>query len=391
MILSPGQLKAKLKIKEKNLKAGAYFHYPFCLKKCPYCHFYSYPGQEEDHLLWLAAIQWEINLVAEQLSGLVEIETVYFGGGTPSSLRPEEIEGLLSSLSKNFNCDLKEITLEFNPETSSQKLLGFKQAGVNRLSLGAQSFSDWMLKSLGRLHSVDDIFETINQARKAGFTNLNLDLMIGLPGEDTPVFEGNMKGIEITRPEQVAVYMLEELDEVPFKKAWEENPVSEEELAETYENYQTALGQVGYEQYEISNYARQGYACRHNLKYWEYKPVIGFGPSAASHLAFLRWQNIPDLKPWSKAILEGQMNLSEYLVLSQETALKEKLMSGLRLAAGVDWGLIKEEYAGLDFSSYEEKITELAANDCLELAGSRLRIPSSQFLVANSILSELLF
>lgn len=391
MILSPGQLKGKLKIKEKNLKAGAYFHYPFCLKKCPYCHFYSYPGQEEEHRLWLSGIQQEISLVAEQLSGLFEIETVYFGGGTPSSLRPEEIEGLLSSLSKNFNCDLKEITLEFNPETSGQKLLGFKQAGVNRLSLGAQSFSDWMLKSLGRLHSVDDIFETINQARKAGFTNLNLDLMIGLPGEDTPVFEDNTKGIEITRPEQVAVYMLEELDEVPFKKAWEENPVSEEELAETYENYQTALGQLGYEQYEISNYARQGYACRHNLKYWEYKPVIGFGPSAASHLAFLRWQDIPDLKLWSKAILESQMNLSEYLVLSQETALKEKLMSGLRLAAGVDWGLIKEEYAGLDFSSYEEKITELAANGCLELAGSRLRIPSSRFLVANSILSELLF
>jgi len=124
MILSPGQLKAKLKIKEKNLKAGAYFHYPFCLKKCPYCHFYSYPGQEEDHLLWLAAIQREINLVAEQLSGLVEIETVYFGGGTPSSLRPEEIEVLLSSLSKNFNCDLKEITLEFNPEPLARSFWG---------------------------------------------------------------------------------------------------------------------------------------------------------------------------------------------------------------------------------------------------------------------------
>lgn len=391
MILSPGQLKGKLKIKEKNLKAGAYFHYPFCLKKCPYCHFYSYPGQKEDHLLWLAGIQREISLVAEQLSGLFEIDTVYFGGGTPSGLRPEEIEGLLSSLSKNFNCDLKEITLEFNPETSGRKLLGFKQAGVNRLSFGAQSFSDWLLKSLGRLHSVDAIFEVINQAREAGFTNLNLDLMIGLPGEDAAVFEGNIKGIKITRPEQVAVYMLEELDEVPFKKVWEENPVPEEELARTYENYQAALGQLGYEQYEISNYARPGHACRHNLKYWEYEPVIGFGPSAASHLEFLRWQNVPDLKLWSGAILKGQMNLSEYLVLSQETALKEKLMSGLRLAAGVDWELIKEEYAGLEFLPYEEKIRELAACGSLEITGSRLRLPPGRFLVANLILGELLF
>jgi oxygen-independent coproporphyrinogen-3 oxidase len=238
---------------------------------------------------------------------------------------------------------------------------------------------------------VDDIFETINQARKAGFTDLNLDLMIGLPGEDAAVFEGNIKGIKITRPEQVAVYMLEELDEVPFKKVWDENPVPEEELARTYENYQATLGQLGYEQYEISNYARPGYACRHNLKYWKYEPVIGLGPSSASHLELLRWQNVPDLKLWSEAIFKGQMNLSEYLVLSRESALKEKLMSGLRLAAGIDWELIKKEYSSLDFLPYEEKIRELAACGSLEITGSRLRLPPDRFLVANSILSELLF
>jgi oxygen-independent coproporphyrinogen-3 oxidase len=391
MILSPGQLKEKFKIREKSPRAGLYFHYPFCQKKCPYCHFYSYPGQREDHHLWLAAIQPEISLVAKQVSDLIEIDTAYFGGGTPSGLRPEEIEGLLSSLSENFNCSLEEITLEVNPGSHTRKLAGFKQAGINRLSLGAQSFSEKILKALGRLHSVEDIFAAARQARQAGFKNLNLDLMIGLPGEDESTFEANILGIKTIGPEHLSVYLLEELEEVPFKKVWEENPVPEEELARTYEKYQEWLAQLGYEQYEISNYCRPGFSCRHNLKYWEYQPVIGFGPSAASHLAFLRWQNIPDLKLWSGAILEGQMNLAEFLVLSQESALKEKLMSGLRLAAGVDWELIKEEYSGLDFLSYEEKISELAASGCLEIAGTRLRIPPGRFLVANSILSELLF
>ncbi|HRD02710.1 MAG TPA: radical SAM family heme chaperone HemW [Candidatus Saccharicenans sp.] len=391
MIIAPSQLQEKIKINEKTLKVGIYFHYPICQKKCPYCHFYSYQGNYEDHELWLAAILKEISLVAGQMSDLVEIDTVYFGGGTPSCLMPEEIDVLLSSLKRNFCCGLEEITLEFNPGDHSEKLPGFRQTGINRLSLGAQSFSEKVLKTLGRLHSVGDILKSVVQARKAGLTNINLDLMIGLPGEDDSAFDANTQGIKAAGPEHLAVYMLEELDEVPFKKVWEENPIAEDQMAETYEKYQTLLLEMGYEQYEISNYARAGYACQHNLKYWEYKPVIGFGPSAASHLGFVRWQNIPDLRLWSEAVLQGQMNLAEYLVLGPEAALKEKLMSGLRLKAGVDRAQIKKEYPGINFMFYEDKIHQLVEAGCLEVTASSIRIPPGRFLIANSILSELLF
>jgi len=391
MIISPSELQEKLKFNEQSLQVGVYFHYPFCQKKCPYCHFYSYHGEKKDHDLWRQTIQREINLLAGEMAARMEIDTVYFGGGTPSSLRPEEIEQLLSRLGENFNCNLKEITLEFNPGSHTPKLAGFKQAGINRLSLGAQSFSEKILKILGRLHSVEDIFAAASEARKAGFKNLNLDLMIGLPGEDESTFEANILGIKAIGPEHLSVYMLEELDGVPFKQILEQNPVSEDRLVETYERYQKTLSELGYKQYEISNYSRPGFSCRHNLKYWEYQPVIGFGPSAASHLAFNRWQNVSDLKLWAEAILEGKLNLSELLILSPEAVLKEKLMSGLRLAAGVDWELIKEEYPGLDFFPYEERIRELSAAGCLEMSGSKLRIPSGRFLVTNSILGDLLF
>ncbi|MDD8021030.1 MAG: radical SAM family heme chaperone HemW [Acidobacteriota bacterium] len=391
MIINPVELQNKIRIKEKSRKAGAYFHYPFCPQKCPYCHFYSFSGGKEEQDAWLATIQEEISLLAGELAGLIEIDTVYFGGGTPSSLAPEEIELLLLSLKKNFSSDVKEVTLEFNPENPLEKLQDFKQAGINRLSLGAQSFSDKILESLGRLHSAGDIFESVSQARRAGLTNINLDLMIGLPGEEVSIFRANLQGIKAVQPEHLAVYMLEEIEEVPFKKNWEKNPVPEDDLATTYQKYQDSLWEMNYQQYEISNYARPGYFCQHNLKYWEYKPVVGFGPSAASHLGFVRWQNVPDLKLWSEAITNGQMHLAEYLILSPEAALKEKLMSGLRLAAGINWELIRQEFPKLDFRPYEARIHELTARGSLEKAGPNIRIKASQFLIANSILSELLF
>jgi len=391
MIITPSELQEKIKINKKNSQVGVYLHYPFCQKKCPYCHFYSYQGEKKDHDFWCQTIQKEIKLLAGEMADKMEIDTVYFGGGTPSSLRPEEIEQLLSRLGENFNCNLKEITLEFNPGSHTPKLAGFKQAGINRLSLGAQSFSEKILRTLGRLHSVEDILVAARQARKAGFKNINLDLMIGLPGEDESTFEANILGIKAIGPEHLSVYMLEELDEVPFKQIYEQNPVSEDRLVETYGRYQKTLSELGYKQYEISNYSQPGFSCRHNLKYWEYQPVIGFGPSAASHLAFNRWQNVSELKLWAEAILQGKLNLSEHLILNPEAALKEKLMSGLRLAAGVDWELIKQEYPSLDFLPYEEKIRELSAAGSLEVSGPRLRIPSGRFLVTNSILGELLF
>ena len=390
MIITPSELKEKIKITQKT-PMGVYFHYPFCQKKCLYCHFYSYQGGEKDHNLWLQTILKEINLLASGKADQMEVDTAYFGGGTPSSLLPEEIELILSRLEENFNCNLEEITLEFNPGSHTQKLAEFKQAGINRLSVGAQSFSGKVLKTLGRLHSVEDIFAAAREARKAGFKNLSLDLMIGLPGEDESTFEANIRGIKTICPEHLSVYMLEELEEVPFKKIWEKSPVSEDKLVETYERYQNILPELGYEQYEISNYSWPGFACRHNLKYWEYQSVIGFGPSAASHLTSNRWQSVADLKLWAEAVLQGKMNLAEHLILSPEATLREKLMSGLRLVAGVDWELIKEEYSSLDFLPYEEKIRELSTAGCLEMAGTRLRIPSDRFLVTNSILSELLF
>lgn len=385
----------KEKLNRGNFKAepaGFYIHFPFCSDKCPYCHFYSTRESEGEVERWHKAIKSEIQAAAKYLSNLPiqSAETIYFGGGTPSLLSPDKIREVITLIREEFSAKPSEITLEFNPESGKEWLLSWREAGLNRLSIGAQSFDERMLRILGRKHSVEQTLMFFEAARQAGFKNINLDLMIGLPGETAETVRLNLQAIADLRPEHVSIYLLEELENVPFRKVWEENPPSEEFIADVYNEYQRALDREGYQQYEISNFALPGYESKHNLKYWRYQPFVGLGPSAASHIGPIRWQNIADLKSWLEATALKQIEASEFIILDQKALLSERLAFGLRLTEGIDWSELKSDFPKINFLPYEKKIKELISSGNLSLIGSRLSIPPEKFLIANSILSELI-
>lgn len=370
---------------------GLYVHFPFCYARCPYCHFYSLSYEEGRKKIWLRTLEKEIQQAARAVSGQGMVDTLYFGGGTPSLVSPEEIAEIIACLKLNFNLELREVTLECNPEAPAGWLKGWKEAGVTRLSLGLQSLDDKVLRILGRRHSAEAGWKLLEKAREAKFHSLNLDFMTGLPGETEATLEASLKAIREFKPQHVSVYLLEEIESVPFRAIWEKNPVPEEKIVESFESYRVGLKELGYEHYEISNYALSGFACKHNLKYWLYQPFIGLGPSAASHLGRVRWQNISDFKKWREAVEQGFWELEEFLVLDREQMLKEKIAFGLRLRAGLDWRQLRAEFSDLDLSPYEHKISELVRDGRLRFTDHRLCLPEENFLLSNAIISSLIF
>lgn len=385
------EIRNRLSSFSEKIKTGIYFHYPFCRAKCPYCHFYSIIKDQDLHSRWLKNIKKEIRSASEALSDSILVDTVYFGGGSPSELQPEEIRDLLENLTNSFATELAEITLEANPDAGEEWLKSWREAGVNRLSVGAQSFDDRILKILGRRHSAEKTREFILKAREAGFENINLDLIIGVPGATPATIEANLQALTELNPHHVSVYMLEELEHVPFKKVWEENPVPDEEVVSQYQEYRQELERLGYQQYEISNFSQPGYRCLHNLKYWQYQPFLGFGPSAASHLDSVRWQNVAEFEKWDEALSLEQMDVSEFIILGEKESIAEQLVFGLRLNEGINWEKLKRNYPLYDFSNYEKRILKLVSSGNLEFFDSNLRIPQDKLLLANSILAELLF
>lgn len=375
----------------QKTEAGLYLHYPFCRQKCSYCHFASYPYQRALHLKWLDAIKKEIGKTATHFSAHLVIDTVYFGGGTPSLLTPDDIKCLLDSIRQNFEVRLQEATIEVNPGAEAGRLTGWLQAGINRLSVGAQSFDPAVLKVLGRDYDPGKTFRLVEEATEAGADNIGLDLMVGVPGESAWTIEVNLEALLKLRPQHVSVYLLEELEKVPFRQVWEKSPVSEEAAAETYETYRLGLEESGWPQYEIANFSRPGYRCRHNLKYWKYQPFLGVGPSASSHLGQFRWTNPTGLESWLSALGTGKPAFSEFVELAPEEAVRECLASGLRLREGISLEELASRFPGVDLSGYEHKLKKLKADGLLQVADGLVRIPPEKFLVSNSIISELVY
>lgn len=391
MKISYPDLFSKINRETSEEKIGLYLHFPFCGSKCPYCHFYSLLYNEEEKQIWLDALVQEIQKAADIFNRYVVIETIYFGGGTPSILLPQEIARIIEKIKSCFNHDLREITLECNPEAPEDRLSGWKEAGITRLSLGLQSLDDSVLKVLGRKHSAARGLAFLEKVQRIGFTSANCDFMTGIPGETDLTLALNLEVIEKFKPGHVSVYLLEEIDSVPFRIIWDKNPVSEDQMAERFETYARALKKQGYEHYEISNYALPGFECLHNLKYWQYGSFLGIGPAAASHMANTRWQNISDLRKWASALREGCLEVEEFLLLGKEQMLKEKMAFSLRLKSGINWHQLKLDFSGLDFSFIEQKIEEMLRTSELQSSGNLIYIPEEKFLLSNIIISHLIF
>ena len=339
----------------KKVDLGLYLHVPFCLKKCPYCDFYSVEMRVSKYLenRFLKALKEELKLLKvflEEKFGIKDLSfiTLYAGGGTPSLLSPYFYEDLFNFLAKHFKFSPKELTLEANPETLTlEKTKAFYEIGFNRISLGVQSFSSKGLKFLGRLHTLKDTLKALEFIVKSGFKNFSLDFIFGWKGQGEKTLKREiLKALEF-KPPHLSFYELTLEKGTPFyqifkgKKCW----IKDEKLMNLYKIIEETLKINGYERYEISNYAIPKYECKHNLLYWKLKPYLGLGPSATSRIENLRWENPRNLNYYLNSLLkEKKLSLKIIENLNLYELAKEYVFMGLRLKEGISLKELKGKY-----------------------------------------------
>ena len=374
------------------MSAGLYIHFPFCAAKCPYCHFYSAPWNEAGVETWRECLALEAGraATAAREAGF-RFNTLYLGGGTPSLLGPDDVARIGEIARARFAADLVEFTLEANPVgAGSGSLRGWREAGVTRLSVGIQSFDDGVLNTLGRPYTAAEALRFCRAARDAGFDSLSVDLMVGVPGETPGAVERTLAAALGIEPDHVSLYFLENVEGLPFEKVLSRRPVDEDAAVDSYERIKDALEAAGIRRYEISNFARAGKECRHNLKYWRYEPFIGLGPSASSHAGGRRWTNPAGLEEWAGAVRRGESAGRDVVALDAEAAAREALVFGLRLVEGVDRAALRERTGADAFILCAREIDELVSEGLLVREGERLRIPAGKLLVSNAILARLI-
>jgi oxygen-independent coproporphyrinogen-3 oxidase len=377
----------------RTLPLGIYLHFPFCVAHCTYCDFYKRLVAEGDQARSFArALAASIPLSAQRhgITGR-PADTVYFGGGTPSLLNGNELGAILDVLRSIFRLDAHaEITLECNPESATaQTLRGFRERGVNRLSLGVQSFDDGVLATLGRAHSAARARQAFREARQAGFDNLSLDLMLALPGQTLDTVRRDVDACVELAPEHLSTYLLEMDKETALRARIERGELaspSEDEAGDMYELVRAGLTGAGYAHYEVSNFALAGSACRHNLKYWTDQPFVGFGPSAWSYLEGGRFREAPDVEGFLVAVGNGEAPVIDKVAGGTRERMAEALFAGLRLVRGVDLERLAREYrAGNLLAEFGPALREMEAAGLVVIEGSRLRLTARGFPIANEV------
>ncbi len=357
---------------------GVYIHIPFCSYKCPYCDFTSLVSSPMGYKEYVEVLIREAELYRELDT---DLGSVYFGGGTPTLLGEEHLGNILEVVDRLFGITSRtEITVEANPENlTSRKAKELKNLGVNRLSLGAQSFSTKGLKALGRKHSVDDTLRAYSFAREAGIENVNLDLIYAYSGQKPEDIELELSYIEKLRPEHVSAYMLTPYEGTPLGLEVKKGNVDlprEEELEEIYHKLWRGLKNLGYKRYEISNWSLMGKECRHNLLYWTMKEFLGLGVSAWGFFEKKRYANTKNIVSYAKKVLEGGKPIERVISLSEEELFEESLMLRLRLRLGLD--------------GKERKLIPPHLTEFFEEDKGRLGIREEFMLLANEIIAEVL-
>lgn len=369
---------------------GVYIHIPFCVQKCVYCDFLSAPATKERQKAYVEALKREIEEEAKYYSDY-KIETVFFGGGTPSILEAEEIAECLAVLRKNYPISQDtEITIEMNPGTATpQKLQGLRKAGVNRLSIGLQSAQNEELKLLGRIHTWENFLQTYDMARAAGFTNINIDLMSALPGQNCETWEDTLQKVLALKPEHISAYSLIIEEGTVLYDQLEQYPSipSEEDDRLMYQRTKELLHAYGYERYEISNYALKGYESRHNTIYWTRKAYVGFGLGASSMVADRRWNNTTDMTRYLAPDTEKKENLQ---ALSAQECMEEYMFLGLRMMQGVSVKRFYQTFGNTMQEVYGMVIDKWIREGYLQQDGDFICFTDKGIDVSNVILSDFL-
>ena len=325
---------------------GLYIHIPFCRKRCHFCAFYLTVHREDQVCQFLHALEAEIAVWGRGL-GNPRVSTVYLGGGTPTSLTPKQLEKIFDAVAKEFHLVPKvEVTVEASPDTVSWSgLKVLHQAGVNRLSLGAQSFDESEWNHLGRSGNILAIRTAIELARKAGLDNINLDLMFGLPDQTLESWQYSLSEVVALNPTHVSCYALTLEEGTRFYEAHRRGEISvgDVDLENTMcRDALSHLTEAGYRQYEISNYCRPGYECRHNFRYWTNQEYLGLGPSAQSYIGSVRFGNVENLTEYCRRLRQHELPLAAVELLSKQQVIRERVVFGLRLIKGLDLEVVEE-------------------------------------------------
>lgn len=322
-----------------------------------------------------------------------DVDTVYFGGGTPSLVSPDRIVRILDTVRECFVvAEAPEITLEINPATADRSALALlRRAGVNRASLGVQSLRDEELRAMARPHSAQDALAAFEDLREVGFDNVSVDLIAGFPGQTRRSVQHTVERALALRPEHVSVYLLEVKAGTPLARAIESGSVPQPDddlIADMYEDICAEAAASGYEQYEIANFALPGHASRHNLKYWQDQVFLGVGAAAHGMTGRHRYANREDLADYEQAVHAGMLPLAQVAALTAETRFKDALIMGLRLVAGVDLDVLGSSY-GVDARAYVlETIGDLSDADLYVLDGTRLRLTDKGRLLSNVVFAR---
>jgi oxygen-independent coproporphyrinogen-3 oxidase len=372
---------------------GLYLHIPFCSSICNYCNFNRGLFDAEVKGRYVAALEAEIRLqAAGPARARTRADTIFFGGGTPSLLEPDEIDGLIQACHETFDLTSgAEITLETNPETSSRdRMERFRAAGVNRISFGVQSFRESELRRLGRLHTAERAVRAVEEARAAGFDNVSLDLMMWLPQQSRADWQESVEGLIQVGPEHASLYLLELYPNAPLKEemaraGWSLAP--DDDAAEMYVWSLERLEEAGYHQYEISNVTRPGRESRHNLKYWTDGEWQGFGCGAHSTRGGVRWKNVSGTEDYISRMIAGQPVATDPRPLTRDERLGDALFTGLRLVEGLDMGAIGDRYEVDVWDRFGAGLEPFVTEGLLRREGARLRLTRAGMLVANEIMA----
>lgn len=358
-------------------KLSIYLHIPFCIKKCAYCDFLSAPADDVTQRVYIAALEREITAWHDKAEEYV-VDTVFFGGGTPSCLERGLLEQILCKLKEAFHfSDKPEITVEVNPGTVDiTKLQSYRNAGINRLSIGLQSPFEEDLKTLGRIHDYSEFMSTYSGARQVGFDNINIDLMAALPGQTVERYKEGLHKVLALKPEHISAYSLIIEENTPFYNRYvnrKELLPDEDAEREMYDATEQILSEYGYHRYEISNYAREGFACRHNLVYWQGGDYLGLGLGASSMMNHTRFKGtdiLSDyLEKWSKVSGIFQASAEDYeqvQILSIKEQMEEFMFLGLRCMAGVSEADFFSRFGVTMESVYEKQLEKLVGYGLME-------------------------
>lgn len=367
-----------------SAKAGVYVHVPFCLRKCPYCDFYSLRYDSETAEKYTEAVCRNIEAYFD--SG-TQADTLYFGGGTPSLLTPAQVGRVIDTARRSFGLDGAEITLEVNPSSvSAEKLRGWRQAGVNRLSVGFQSADDRQLEFLGRLHDTARAEKAVYEAAEAGFDNISCDLILGSEGQDIGSLDRTLDRLLALPISHLSAYMLKIEEGTPFDcEDIRRRSADEDTLCALYEHLGERMAQAGFTHYEISNYARGGKRSQHNMKYWQLAPYIGIGASAHSDFGGRRFFCPPDVN----AFISSPVQPTETEDDSPDR-FSEYVMLGLRLSDGISLSCAATLGGEIAAEDIRKRALPLAKGGLLRINGDNISLTEKGFLLSNGVIVRLL-